>query len=129
MTDVDAPSTPEPSSPEHQEHHLLQDHHAAPGHDGEHGEHDQVTDSRYMVIAFILAAITAAEVAASYIDIGPLFIPMLLVLMAIKFFVVVSFFMHLRFDNRVFTWMFYSGVFLALAVYLAALATFRFFEG
>ncbi len=49
--------------------------------------------------------------------------------MAIKFFVVVSFFMHLRFDNRVFTWMFYSGLFLALAVYIAALATFRFFEG
>ncbi len=124
MTDVDAPS-----SSEHEDHHLIHNHHAAAGHDGEHGEHDHVTDNRYIVIAFILAAITAAEVAASYIDIGPLFIPLLLVLMAIKFFVVVSFFMHLRFDNRIFTWMFYSGLFLALAVYIAALATFRFFEG
>jgi cytochrome c oxidase subunit 4 len=60
---------------------------------------------------------------------GPIFIPMLLILMAIKFFVVVSFFMHLRFDNRIFTWLFYTGLFLALGVYLAALATFRFYEG
>jgi cytochrome c oxidase subunit 4 len=37
--------------------------------------------------------------------------------------------MHLRFDNRIFTWLFYTGVFLALVVYVGALATFRFFEG
>ncbi len=124
MTDVDAPS-----ASEHEEHHLVHDHHAAPGHDGEHGEHDQVTDNKYIVIALSLAVITGAEVAASYLDMGPIFIPMLLILMAIKFFVVVSFFMHLRFDNRIFTWLFYTGLFLALGVYLAALATFRFYEG
>ena len=124
MTDVDAPS-----ASEHEGHHLIHDHHAEAGHDGEHGEHDHVSDNRYIVIALILAAITGAEVAASYIDIGPIFVPMLLTLMAIKFFVVVSFFMHLRFDNRIFTWFFYTGVFLALVVYVGALATFRFFEG
>jgi cytochrome c oxidase subunit 4 len=123
MTDVDATT-----DTEHEEHHLLHDHHAAPGHDGEHGAHDQVTDNKYIVIALILFVITAAEVAASYIDLGPVFIPLLLFMMAVKFFVVVSFFMHLRFDNRVFTWMFYSGLFLALGVYIVALATFRFFE-
>jgi cytochrome c oxidase subunit 4 len=124
MTDVDAPS-----ASEHEGHELIHNHHAEAGHDGEHGEHDHVSDNRYIVIALILAAITGAEVAASYIDIGPIFVPMLLVLMAIKFFVVVSFFMHLRFDNRIFTWLFYTGVFLALVVYVGALATFRFFEG
>ncbi len=126
--DVDAPTTPEvevthadPDAPAH-------GHHAGAGHDGEHGEHDHLTDNKYIVIAAILAVITAGEVAASYIDLGPVFIPLLLTMMAIKFFVVASFFMHLRFDNRIFTWLFYSGLLLALAVYVAALLTFRFFE-
>ena len=122
MTDVDATLATEPEHPDQH------GHHAAAGHDGEHGEHDHITDNGYIVIAVILAVITGAEVVASYIDLGPVFIPLLLVLMAIKFFVVVSFFMHLRFDNRVFTWMFYMGLALAVAVYVAALLTFRFFE-
>ena len=47
--------------------------------------------------------------------------------MAIKFFTVVAYFMHLKFDNRVFTWLFYTGLFLAIGVYCTALATFHFF--
>jgi cytochrome c oxidase subunit 4 len=35
--------------------------------------------------------------------------------------------MHLKFDNRVFTWLFYTGLFLAIGVYCTALATFHFF--
>ena len=126
--DVDAPTTPEVevAHDDHDAHH--HGHHADAGHDGEHGAHDAVTDNKYIVIALILMVITAAEVAASYIDLGPIFIWLILFLMAIKFFIVVSFFMHLRFDNRIFTWFFYSGLFLALAVYIAALATFRFFD-
>ncbi len=63
----------------------------------------------------------------TYIDIGPIFLAVLLVLMAIKFFTVVAYFMHLKFDNRVFTWLFYTGLFLADRVYCTALATFHFF--
>ena len=105
MTDIDAPPPAE-----HEDEHLIHGHHAEPGHDGEHGEHDHVSDNKYIVIAVILAVITAAEVAASYIDLGPIFIPLLLFMMAVKFFIVASFFMHLRFDNRIFTWFFYSGL-------------------
>lgn len=90
-------------------------------------DHDHPSDNRYIVIALILGVITAAEVVASYIDLGPVFIPLLLFMMAVKFFIVVSFFMHLRFDNRVFTWLFYTGLILAVFVYVAALATFSFF--
>ena len=54
---------------------------------------------------------------------------MLLILMAIKFVTVVSLFMHLRFDNKIFSWLFYSGLFLAVFVYVVALLTFRFFDG
>jgi cytochrome c oxidase subunit 4 len=90
--------------------------------------HDHVSDNRYIVIALILGVITAAEVAASYIELGAAFIPLLLFMMAVKFFIVASFFMHLKFDNKIFTWLFYLGLFLAVGVYTAALTTFRFFN-
>ena len=104
------------------------EHEEAGGHEVHDDDHEHLTDNRYIVIAVILAVITAAEVAASYIDLGPVFIPLLLFMMAIKFFVVVSYFMHLKFDNNVFKRLFYTGLFLAMFVYLAALLTFRFFE-
>lgn len=85
------------------------------------------TDRQYVVIALILGLITAAEVAASYIDIGPIFIPALLIMMVAKFIIVVSYFMHLKFDHRLFSWAFYAGLFLAIFVYIGALATFHFF--
>src|SRR5690349_15979205 len=77
--------------------------------EGHHG----ATDRQYIVIALVLAVITAMEVTISYIDIGPIFLPVLLILMAIKFFTVVSYFMHLKFDNKIFSFMFYLGVVLA----------------
>ena len=58
----------------------------------------------------ILAVITAMEVTISYVHIGPLFLPVLLILMAVKFVTVVSYFMHLKFDNRIFSFMFYMGL-------------------
>jgi cytochrome c oxidase subunit 4 len=35
----------------------------------------------------------------------------------------------LKFDHKLFSWLFYSGLFLAVGVYVAALLTFRFFDG
>jgi len=95
----------------------------------EYGEgHHGATDKQYIVIALILALITGAEVTLSYIDVGAIFLPALLIMMAAKFIIVVSFFMHLRFDNRIFSFMFYLGVLLAIFVYCGALATFHFFN-
>lgn len=97
-------------------------------HDAGHGEaHHGASDKQYIVIALILAALTAIEVSTYYVDFGPLFMPTLFVLMIVKFVIVASFFMHLRFDNKIFTYLFYSGLFLAVAVYAGALATFKFF--
>jgi cytochrome c oxidase subunit 4 len=45
--------------------------------------------------------------------------------MGIKFFVVASQFMHLKFDNRILSRIFYTGLFLAVFVYVIALTTFR----
>ena len=81
----------------------------------------------YVRIAIILAAITGLEVSTYYVDFGPFFMPALLIMMAAKFVVVASYFMHLKFDNKIFSWMFYTGLFLAIGVYVAALSTFKFF--
>ena len=101
-----------------------------PAHDT-HDTHDAaehgMSTRGYINIALILAAITALEVATYYVDFGPLFLPSLLVMMVVKFVIVVSYFMHLKFDNKIFTWLFYSGLFLAVGVYVAALSTFHFF--
>ena len=70
---------------------------------------------------------TAAEVTLSYIDVGPVFLPALLILMVAKFITVVSYFMHLKFDNKLFSFLFYLGLGLAVFVYAVALSTFHFF--
>ena len=53
----------------------------------------------------------------------------LIIMMAAKFLIVVSYFMHLKFDSRIFSFLFYLGLLLAVFVYIAALATFHFFDG
>ncbi len=132
--DVDAPTIPEPNSdPESADEAIGMDESALvddaerAASDTEHDGHEHgLSDNRYIVIAVILAVITAAEVAASYVDLGPAFIPLLLGMMVLKFFIVASFFMHLKFDNPIFTWLFYTGLVLAVLVYAAALTTFQF---
>jgi cytochrome c oxidase subunit IV len=84
-------------------------------------------DSYYIKVALILAAITALETSTYWIDFGALFMPTLIVLMVVKFLMVVMLFMHLKFDHKLFGYLFYSGLILAILVYVAALATFHFF--
>jgi cytochrome c oxidase subunit IV len=91
--------------------------------------HHGATDKQYILIAAILATITAMEVTISYVDVGPIFLPALLIMMTAKFVIVVSFFMHLKFDNKLFSFLFYTGLGLAVFVFVVALATFHFFEG
>jgi cytochrome c oxidase subunit 4 len=116
-------TTVEPTSPPAAEHAAAE----PPEDEGGHLTYEEHSDREYIKIALILALLTAMEVAASYIELGVLFIPLLIVLMVIKFALVVLFFMHLRHDARIFHFLFWSGLFLAVAVYVAALATFEFF--
>ena len=44
-----------------------------------------MSNAGYVRIAAILAAITALEVATYYVDFGALFLPSLLLMMAVKF--------------------------------------------
>ena len=99
--------------------------HETDSHDSSHG----LTDLGYVQVAVALAIITGLEVFASYSDwLGGAFLPILLVLMTVKFFSVVLFFMHLRFDSKIFSALFYAGLFLAVGVYVVALFTFHFFD-
>lgn len=110
----------------------MTDTHAAHGHDTAHDSHEEHwSDWQYVKLAILLAVVTAVEVVLSYVkdDIGALFMPLLLGLMIFKFFAVVLFFMHLKFDNKLFSLAFYTGLILALGVYIAALLTFHFFSG
>lgn len=93
----------------------------------DHGGHAEHGNFLYIKVAIALAIMTAIEVALSYADIGKAFIPVLLLIMVIKFVTVVMYFMHLKFDNRVFGFLFWSGLGLALGVYIATLATMKFF--
>jgi cytochrome c oxidase subunit 4 len=93
----------------------------------EHAHVEHKPDSYYIIVALILAAITALETSTYWVDFGPLFMPALLTMMVIKFVMVVSLFMHLKFDNKLFSYLFYAGLLLAIFVYVVALATFRFF--
>jgi len=90
---------------------------------GAHDEPHHPRPSTYVWIALILSIVTAVEVALYYVDdVSDTTITIsLLVLMVIKFFLVASWYMHLRFEARIFKQLFYGGLFLAVAVYAVVL--------
>jgi cytochrome c oxidase subunit 4 len=92
--------------------------------DTHHPQHPSI--GQYWKIAGILALITAIEVALFYIDrqleLGILNNMMLIVLSAMKFVVVVGWYMHLRFERPLLNRFFVAGFILALGVYGVVLA-------
>lgn len=80
--------------------------------------HGHPSTGQYVEIGIILAVITAIEVALFYANIPrAVTIPALLFLTAMKFVLVASRFMHLRFDNKVLRRLFIAGLALAAVVY------------
>ena len=93
-------------------------------------EKTHATTRFYVVIALILTVITAAEVMVFYVEhLKPVLVPILLVLAAAKFTLVAMFFMHLRFDSKVFTGLFVGPLIIAVAVIVAMLALYGAFTG
>lgn len=88
--------------------------------------HDHPTPSQYWKIAGLLAVLTAVEVSLFYIDqeleLGALNAVMLISLSALKFIVVVGWFMHLRFEKSLLSRFFTAGFLLAVGCYLVVLA-------
>ena len=89
----------------------------AADHDAHAGHHP--TPAEYIRIALILAALTALEVSTYFYEFGRAGVPLLIVLMIIKFIMVASFFMHLRYDTKLFGRFLYTGLGFAVVLYAA----------
>ena len=88
-------------------------------------KHDHPSERQYIVIALILGVVTAVEVAFSYWEaVEGILAPSLIFMSIVKFVMVVAWFMHLRFDSRLFRRLFIAGIALALFCYTAVLTTF-----
>ena len=98
-------------------------------HGGTHAQQAEeqhgLTPRQYVGIGFALTVITIVELAFSlWINLGDLLVPVLIVLSAVKFVVVVAFFMHLYFEQRLLARVFAGSFFLAGGVLIALLALF-----
>ena len=95
--------------------------------DVEHeSEHSHPGVGQYVEIGIILAVMTLLEVIIfeTLDSIGTAIgIPALIVLTVLKFVLVVMWFMHLRFDHKMFRRFFYVGVLLSFFVYSIVAAT------
>jgi cytochrome c oxidase subunit 4 len=90
--------------------------------------HAHPSDLQYVYVALGLGVITAVEVALPYtVDIHGIFLAVMLVLMTVKFAVVAMWFMHLRFDSRLFRRFFIAGIALAVGVYMIVFVSVQFF--
>ena len=80
------------------------------------------TPAFYAIVGLILAVITLVEFLIFYVEsLGVLLIPIMLILSLMKFVIVGAFFMHLRFDNKIFTYLFFAGFILAAVISVALL--------
>lgn len=92
------------------------------------GAHHHPTPKQYVSVALVLAVLTALEVALFYLESGveavtqTITVPALLILSALKFYLVVAMFMHLRYERRLLSRFFTSGAVLAGALYLITLS-------
>lgn len=93
--------------------------HAAGAHERSHP-----TVRQYLLIGLLLTLITIVELFASYAELGSLLIPILVVLSAVKFAVVLAYFMHLRFEDALLTRFFVFGFVLSGALLVAMIALF-----
>jgi cytochrome c oxidase subunit 4 len=86
---------------------------------------------QYVLIAVVLVVITAIEVATSYLegDVNSnLLIVALGIMAAVKFFLVVAWFMHLRTDSKIFRRFFLLGLIAAPILYTVVLLMFHAFN-
>jgi cytochrome c oxidase subunit IV len=98
---------------------------AGHAHDAAHEHHP--TAGTYVKVGVILTLITVWEVWAYYIPslvASKVFIPMLLILSAIKFAIVVMFYMHLKYDHKLFRALFTGPLMVAMVTLVGLLFLF-----
>lgn len=91
-----------------------------------HEEHPPTTIREYVMIGLVLTVVTVVELWASYNEhiLGGTLVPLLFVLSAFKFAVVVAMFMHLRFEHSLLWKLFSFGLVLGSAMIIALTALF-----
>jgi cytochrome c oxidase subunit 4 len=94
--------------------------------------HEHPTWKQYKWVALILTVITILEVWGYYIPsfvASPVFVPALLIMSAVKFAIVVLFYMHLRYDHKLFKSLFTGPLIIAMSTLVALLFLFGKFAG
>jgi cytochrome c oxidase subunit 4 len=103
--------------------------HAADDHDHGHGpddgeHHPHVLDLKYYFGVWgLLLVLTGITVGVSYIDLGPLNLPIALLVATIKASAVAAIFMHLFFDHK-----FHAIIFSLSVIFLAVFIVFTMFD-
>ena len=72
----------------------------------------------YLIVFGILAGFTLIETLVSYVQQEVVRLPVLLGLSAVKAVLVLLYFMHLRMDSKVFSYLFIAGLVLAVPLIL-----------
>jgi cytochrome c oxidase subunit 4 len=91
-------------------------------------EHAHPTGATYLKVATILTLITVVEVWAYYIPVlvaSPWFNPALIIMSAAKFAIVVMFYMHLKYDHKLFSVLFTGPLIIAMVTIVALLLLFH----
>ena len=102
---------------------MAHDTHGAAGAAHGHEAHHHPTAATYVKVGVFLTVITILEVWAYYIPTlvaSKIFIPALLIMSAVKFATVVMFYMHLKYDHKIFRALF-TGPFIVAGVTLIGL--------
>ncbi len=81
---------------------------------------------QYLIVAAVLLAITALEVSIFYVPaLHPVMVPALLTLSVAKFALVAMFYMHLRSDSRIYTWLFVAPLAVAIVIIIGLMLLFH----
>jgi cytochrome c oxidase subunit IV len=89
--------------------------------------HEHPTWREYKWVALILTVITVVEVWSYYIPsfvASSAFVPILLIMSAAKFAIVVLFYMHLKYDHKLFKALFTGPLMIAMATLISLLFLF-----
>ena len=108
-------------------HDTSHEHHTSVDHASMGIEKEHPTWSTYWKVAVILTLITAVEVWIYYIPsfvASRLFVPALLIMSAVKFVTVVLFYMHLRYDHKLFRVLFTGPLIIAMTTLIGLLFLF-----
>lgn len=98
----------------------------APSH-AEHSHEHHPTWQTYVKVGLLLTIITAIEVSAFYIPAwegSRIYVPSMLFLSSLKFVLVVLFYMHLKYDHRIFRVLFTGPLIVSIITIIALMFLF-----